>query len=64
MTKMTFFQDDTSCMYPFGAAHSNGKMLVGALTLAEYWIMVVDSGINNLEQGNGQNVLTFWNRGN
>lgn len=63
MTKMTFFQDDTSCMYPFGTAHSNGKILVGALTLAEYWVMVVDSGINNLEQGNGQNVLSLLEQG-
>lgn len=38
-------------------------MLLGALTLAEYWDMVVRSSINNIEQGVSQNVLTSLQRG-
>ena len=60
---LTFFNDDSSCMYPLGVAHSNGNVLIGALTLAEYWVMVASDAINKEQQDNSQNVLTLLQSG-
>ena len=50
-------------MYPLGVAHSNGNVLIGALTLAEYWVMVASDAINKEQQDNSQNVLTLLQSG-
>ena len=57
MTTWNFFTDDPNkCMHPFGAAHQGGRMLAGALPLAQFWSAVTSDTIVHLKQTACDNV--------
>lgn len=57
MTNWTFFHDDQGDrMYPLGAAHQNGDLQIGALTLSEAWNSLTKVSITTTKQDIGPNV--------
>ena len=64
MTNWTFFHDDQGdSMYPLGAAHQNGDLQIGALTLSEAWSDVTKNTIAKIKQDIGRNVLSRMEEG-